>query len=134
MAEKNYLEERYIMDALQAEGLCCSQIIMQMALYKRNSENEEMMDALAAFSGGLKTGHNCGALIGGALVLAMADKRLSKITIPEFIRWFEEIYGHVDCVKIGGENGEKRAEICPEMIQNSYFKALEILEKYGLSL
>jgi hypothetical protein len=125
-------DDRLMIEALNAEGLCCTQIIIQMALDKRGSVNPELMDAAAALCVGLKTGNNCGALTGAAMILGMADRRLATVTVPELVEWFRSEYGDLDCFTIAGEHGELRQELCLEIVQESYMKAVEILNRYDL--
>ena len=134
MDDEKRAEDIYLMRALGAEGYCCSQIIVKMALDQKGAENEDMLNAVAALCNGLKTGSNCGALTGAALVLAMAEKRLAAITVMTLVDWFRKTYGSLDCFDIIGDTREWRAELCPTIVQESYFKVLEILEEYGLCL
>ena len=134
MDDEKRAEDIYKMEALMAEGYCCSQIIMKMALDQRGVINEEMLDAVSALCNGLKTGNNCGSLTAAALVLAMADKRMSGITVMALVDWFKKTYGSLDCFDIIGKNRERLAELCPSIIHESYFKAMDILKEYNLSL
>jgi hypothetical protein len=123
-----------MIEALNADGYCCTQILIQLALDRRGSDNKELMDAASALCIGLKTGNNCGALTGAAMVLGMADSRLATVTVLELVNWFKSVYGDVDCFQIAGEHGEMRYEKCLDIVQACYQKAKEILNEYGLEI
>ena len=134
MDEMRRAEDLAMMEAFRAEGYCCSQVIVKMALEEMCEENEVMVNAVSALCNGVKTGNNCGALTAAAMVLAMADSRLASVTVMALVDWFKNEYGSVDCLDIIGENREKAAEMCPLIIHESHFKVMELFEEYGLAL
>lgn len=134
MNQERMEEDRLLMESMLTKGLCCAQILVKMVLDRMGEENEQMLRAVSALCGGIKTRHNCGALTGAAMGLALLDERLSKIAVPELVRAFENAFGSVECAELIGENGERRAEICPGLIQDTYFIAMEIAEQYGISI
>ena len=128
-------DNEFEMDMLLMEGYSCAQVMMKLYLeLSGRNENDEMIDALAAFSSGLHCGRMCGALIGGALMLAAADSRACKVMIPELIRWFEAEYGSTECSVLGGEYGERRLEFCTPCIHKTYYKTMEIIDRFGIEL
>ena len=57
--------------------------------------------------------------------------------IPELSDWFQEnygaIYGGSDCHSILGGSMANKALRCPQVVENTYRKARELLEDYGRS-
>ena len=58
--------------------------------------------------------------------------------IPELADWFQENYGEIyggsDCHSILGDNMANKALRCPQVVENTYRKARELLEDYGVDL
>ena len=78
----------------------------------------------------------CGALSGGAMLLAMFDKRKAcEEMIPELTAWFDETYGmeygSVSCEDISAGLRRKRT-LCPELIDAVGEKCRALLREYGL--
>ena len=134
MNEDRMEEDRLLMESMIAEGLCCTQVIVKMVLERMGEENEQLVKAASALCGGIKTGHNCGALTGAALGLALLDERISKGMVAELVRGFENAFGSIECAEIAGKSGTRRAEVCPRLIQDTYFIAMEIAEHYGITI
>lgn len=127
-------DERWMVEALYGEGLCCAQIILRMAFDRTGEENPAMMDAAAALCIGMKARCNCGALSGAAMMLGMADARLTTVTVFQLVKWFKARYGSLDCGDIAGEYGEMKADICLDVIAETYAKANKIMAEYGVAL
>ena len=78
----------------------------------------------------------CGALSGGAMLLAMFDKRKAcQEMIPELTAWFDETYGmqygSVNCEDIAPGLRHDR-KLCSELIDAVGEKCLALLREYGL--
>ena len=77
-----------------ATGSCCAEALVRLGLQLRGEENEPFANASAALCNGLWSRMTCGALSGGAMLLAMFDKRKAcEEMIPELTAWFDETYG-----------------------------------------
>ena len=77
-----------------ATGSCCAEALVRLGLQLRGEENEQFANASAALCKGLWSRMTCGALSGGAMLLAMFDKRKAcEEMIPELTAWFDETYG-----------------------------------------
>ena len=49
----------------------------------------------------------------------------------ELVSWFEEKYGSVECEDITKNRQSAKAALCPKLTEETYGKAMEILENYG---
>ncbi len=130
---------------LSQQGLYCSQILLQLGLEKQGKENPDLIDAMAGLGGGLGfSGENCGALTGGACLLALyvgrdetgkPDEPRLKEMIGELVDWFKaeqaQKYGGINCRDILEDNPQNRKERCPQIVRETYLKAMEILAKHG---
>lgn len=77
-----------------ATGSCCAEALVRLGLQLRGEKNEPFANASAALCNGLWSRMTCGALSGGAMLLAMFDKRKAcEEMIPELTAWFDETYG-----------------------------------------
>ena len=69
-----------------ATGSCCAEALVRLGLQLCGEENEPFANASAALCNGLWSRMTCGALSGGAMLLAMFDKRKAcEEMIPELI-------------------------------------------------
>lgn len=125
-------------------GFNCAQLIMGTALQDEQKENSDLLRAV----GGLNMGYNyhggpCGALTGGCCLISyyagkgeaeeLEDPCLEKMT-GEYVAWFRDKssteYGGESCDAILDRDNDNKMLRCPMLIQESYLKAMEILEKY----
>ena len=126
---------------LSAQGFQCAQIIMIIALESEGKENTDMIRAV----GGLNMGFYdfsgpCGSLTGACCLISyfagkgekdeLADVALSEM-LAEFSAWFKNSYGGQICIDILDGDTNNMMSRCPDIVQNSYSKAMEILNKYG---
>lgn len=129
---------------LAAQGYYCGQILMILALEERGEENRALVQTMGSLSGGLGfTGKNCGALTGGACLLAYlapseADGVLSgeaQVLITEFVRWFEETigtpFGGIDCDTILAGDYEP-FRVCSSIIRQVYEKCQALLAEQAV--
>ena len=107
----------------------CAQAILSAGLSARGEENEGL--------GGC--GRNCGALTGAVCLLGLyagwespeeTDSTLN-LMAEELVNWFEEKYGSVECEDITKHRQSLKATLCPKLTEETYGKAMEILENYG---
>jgi len=132
-----------VMD-LAMKGYQCSQILMALALEAQGKQNEDLLRAMSALTGGMGCGKTCGALTGGCSVLglfagwgtadAMADERLAAM-LNEFVEWFEseytQRYGSIECAGIVGDDMRNKMARCPGIVMESLAKLKEILAEYN---
>jgi len=119
---------------LRAGGCCCAQVMVSMGLEALGEENERLVAAAAGLCGGMKSGLLCGALSGAACMLSMFDGENAAAMIGELREWFEEEYGNVNCIELLDGDPSNRTRVCPQLIENTYLKAKEILGTYGYVL
>ena len=121
---------------LLLSGKCCSQALVALGLELRGETNPQLETAAAALCMGVRNGLTCGALTGAAMLLNLFDPETAMgQMIPELSQWFEEHYGEAygspDCRSILEGNLANKTR-CPGMVENTYRKARELLEDYGL--
>lgn len=134
---------------LSGKGYACSQVMMQMALEYRGEENPSLVRAMAGTAYGCGSGAGtCGALTGGAAVLALyAAKGADAETeserfmpmLQELADWFAqtvgEQYGGITCAAVTGEDGAGAAlQQCGGIVAQTFSKALAILMENGFDL
>ncbi|AOY78341.1 redox-active protein [Clostridium formicaceticum] len=136
---------------LSAQGFCCSQIFVILALRKEGKENPDLVRAMNSMCGGVGlSGKSCGILLGGLSVLGLyggkgkdTEYRNESFTkmVKEFVAWFEEEFKSTDCIDIVGyqvisdETGEESYPVkCGKSLLQSYYKVMEILEQFGFEL
>jgi len=123
------LENRVMELVLQQK--CCAQIIMQVGLEIRQSENVELTQAMKGLCYGLYCQHDCGALSGGACLLALFNETYAPLLIRELVAWFSGKYGSVCCEEIIGQ-GYRASDKCLKIISETCRQCFEILERNNL--
>lgn len=141
-------DEFFRMAELAQQGFLCSQILLQMGLEAQGKSNQELIKALTSLPGGLGfCGKNCGALSGGACLIALytgkgspeeiADSRLNTM-IEELVKWFEAtyipVYGGIDCSNILEGDLQNKPQRCPQIVFDTYQKVKEILATNGIDI
>jgi C_GCAxxG_C_C family probable redox protein len=134
------------MMALGGKGYTCSQILVALALDARGESNPGLVRAMAGLAYGCGNNQGtCGALTGGACVLALyagkgsddeaASERLLAM-MQELSDWFVEQvggrHGGITCEAIVGEAGpEASRQTCGTVVSETFEKAMEILMVNG---
>lgn len=133
---------------LHQQGFHCSQILLALGLEKRGRTNPDLIRAMTGLAGGLGfTGKLCGALSGGACLLALyagrgsveerGDAKLD-LMISELVDWFEAQYGGryggIDCDDILEDNPLNRPQRCPQIVRETYAKVVELLTDHGYDI
>lgn len=108
--------------ALRHEGLCCSQIVVKLALRDLGRDNPDMVRAMAALCFGGYTGGVCGILTGAACALSLylgsdsggeQQAPMLPLLLGELSDWFaqqaERCYGGTLCADILAASPDKRA-------------------------
>ncbi|MDR1272659.1 MAG: C-GCAxxG-C-C family protein [Clostridiales Family XIII bacterium] len=112
---------------------CCSETIMKLGLEDLKIEDEKLIDAMGAFCGGMGAGQVCGALAASvSLMCVTAGRAVGKKEIrPEFMKWFGEKFGALDCPTLIDNDVENKKTRCPLLIEQTYEKVAEILKERG---
>ena len=122
------------LNQLLLSGSCCSQALVSLGLTLKGEENPSLLKASASLCLGVRSGLTCVALTGAAMMMALFEPDV----IPELADWFQENYGEIyggsDCRSILGDNMANKALRCPQVVENTYRKARELLEDYGVDL
>lgn len=114
---------------LKMNGYCCSQIIMEIGLELLGKENPELVEAMAGLCDGAKRGKVCGAVTAANCLLYLADARNAEDEfVPEFLEWFEDSFGAVDCSELLGDDPMAKIEKCPMFVEGTLTKICELLE------
>ena len=131
---------------LAGQGFCCSQMLILMALEQQGKNNPDLVRSVGALCHGLgKTGHTCGALLGGCCVLGLytspgepgEEKHPEADTmVQELSQWFETFsapFGGSSCGKIlERTGGEPDMSVCGDLVGSTFEKVMEILENHGI--
>lgn len=117
--------------AMRLKGMCCSQILLQLGIETKEGENQGLIDASAALCNGFYEGKLCGALSGGACLMSYLDvkKAIEKGGIQELFEWFEGALGTTECEDILASDPLAKMQLCPQLIEQTYEKVLEILDE-----
>ena len=134
---------------LSHQGYCCSQILIILALETQEKTNHDLVRSLAGLCNGIgHSGQICGALSGGACVLALyagkgteaerEDERFMLMN-EELTEWFKEkgeIYGSIQCDDITGVSTGKSPDLsrCGNIVAETYIKVAEILTANGFDM
>ena len=89
--------EQQVKDLKKEKDYCCTQITYQLAgLDPLGLEDGVGQKALRALGWGVRTQLTCGAITGGAMVLALYidDKEKMIKAIKEYTEWFKETFHH----------------------------------------
>jgi hypothetical protein len=129
------------------QGFHCAQVLLIMGLEQQGKQDPDLIRAMNGLSGGLGfQGKTCGALAGGACLLALfagrgtleeTEQRSLNLMIQQLVEWFEvnfgQEFGGIDCHTILGGDPWNRMTRCPRMINETYFMVRELLKENGLA-
>ena len=124
------------------QGFECSQILMLMALELDGAENPGLVRAMSGLNSGMgRTGGACGALTGGCCVLGyftgkgvpeeLEHSRAREI-VSGYAQWFTGRFGTESCRDIINGDYSRCLATCPPMMEECYFKLMELLEEYDI--
>jgi hypothetical protein len=100
---------------------CCSQTIMALSLEDLGKENEDLVQAMAAFCNGMGKGKICGTLAAAIAVLHVADpKGAVEQNQEELMDWFLDRFGGYDCEEIVHDDPLEKIRICPMLVEETY--------------
>lgn len=92
--------EQQVKDLKKEKDYCCTQIMYQLAgLDALELDDPVAQKALRGLGWGARTQLTCGAITGGAMVLALYidDKEQMIKAIKEYTEWFKETFQHTLC-------------------------------------
>ena len=130
---------------LSRQGFDCAQILLSIALELEGKQNPDLVRAMGGLTGGVgNTGLTCGALTGGACLLAYFAGRGEPDELPhpalgemqkEFAAWFAQYaqeYGGTDCNSILAGDPRNKMQRCPLVVQAAFESCMELLERHGV--
>ena len=108
---------------------CCSQTIMELCLEDLGKENEDLVQAMAAFCNGIGRGKICGTLAAAIAVLHVANpKEAAASWQEEVMDWFLDHYGGYDCEEIIQGNEMQKITLCPVLVEETYALLREYIQ------
>lgn len=127
------------MAELSLQGYGCSQILLILSLEAQRKTNPDLVRAISGLHSGLFSGKLCGALSGGACILALQGGRAepSQVEDPrlpflvqQLVEWFELEFGEhgIDCADLVGDDPRKRLSVCPKLVLAVAEKVSALLE------
>ena len=136
------------MKELKQQGFYCSQILMILGMELQGRENPDLIRAMQGLAGGLGfSGETCGALTGGACLLALyagkgrpneEEHQYLNPMILDLVDWFKEgygkDYGSIRCEDITTGGRLNLSTRCPTMVAGTFQKVKELLVENGFDL
>ncbi len=142
------MDELLRMLQLAGQGYHCSQVLLSLGLEAQGKTNPDLIRAMAGLAGGIGfCGDTCGALTGGACLLALyagkatpeeeEDPKLN-LMVSELVDWFTEefshCYGGIHCREILADDPSNQLKRCPGLVTGTYEKVKELLLENGFDL
>ena len=141
------MDELTRISQLHLQGFQCAQILLFMGLEHQGKEDPDLIRAMNGLSGGLGfQGKTCGALAGGACLLALfagrgkleeTEQRSLNRMIQQLVDWFEAGFGEefagIDCKTILGGDPWNRMTRCPRLVNETYFMVRQLLQENDLA-
>ena len=118
-----------VKDLKKDKDYCCTQIMYQLA----GLDALELEDpALRGLGWGARTQLTCGAITGGAMVLALYidDKEKMIKAIQEYTQWFKDTFQHTLCGDLLGWGKEPDGTCHDKIVAPCVHHLLELREKY----
>lgn len=139
------MDEILRMLELSGQGFHCSQILMSLGLEAQGKSNPDLIRAMAGLAGGVGfCGETCGALTGGACLIALyagrgtpdeEDHPRLNLMISELVEWFTQeytaCYGGILCKEILGDDPKNQLERCPDIVKRTYEAVKSLLVENG---
>lgn len=121
------LKERIFI--MKMRGYCCSQMVMEIGLEQLGMENPQLIEAMAGLCEGSKCGKLCGTASAAICLMYLADAKGADAGLAqEYIEWFEEAFGALDCEELLAEGPSAKVEKCPIIVEATVNKLEELLE------
>ena len=139
------MDELLRMLELSSKGFHCSQILLNLGLEAQGKTNPDLIRAMAGLAGGIGfCGDTCGALTGGACLIALYSGRGTadeeedpnlNLMINELVEWFTQeytaCYGGIQCRDILADDPAKQLERCPDIVKRTYETVKSLLVENG---
>lgn len=125
--------EQQVKDLKQDKDYCCTQIMYQLAgLDALGLEDPVAQKALRGLGWGARTQLTCGAITGGAMVLALYidDKEKMIKAIQEYTKWFTDTFHHTLCGNLLGWGKQPDGRCHDKIVAPCVHHLLELREKY----
>lgn len=105
--------------SLHESGCNCCQAVLGACCDRFKMDPETAYRLGAFFGAGMRRGEVCGAVTGALMALGLEygdedNRKSTKST--EFLKSFREEYGSLLCKELLGEDGKKKKEMCPVLI------------------
>ncbi len=135
------MDELLRMLQLAGQGFHCSQVLLSLGLEAQGKTDPDLIRTMAGLAGGVGfCGETCGALTGGACLLALyagrgtpqeeEDSRLNMM-VSELVEWFTEefsrCYGGIQCREILADDPTNQLKRCPDLVSRTYEKVKTLL-------
>ncbi|MDR3632170.1 MAG: C-GCAxxG-C-C family protein [Desulfocapsaceae bacterium] len=129
---------------LAAQGLCCSQIMISLALEDMGEENIPLVRAMAGLCDGAGSGELCGVASGGVCVMALYAAKGSAeeqaldcypLLLSQFTDWFRDNaanWGGIRCDDIIAVQGGKKPAVCGNIMLRAREAILGILAENAI--
>jgi C_GCAxxG_C_C family probable redox protein len=139
------MDELLRMLELSGQGFHCSQILLFLGLEAQGKSDPDLIRAMSGLAGGVGfCGDTCGALTGGACLIALyagrgtpeeEDHPRLNLMINELVEWFTQVfsecYGGIHCREILAEDPKNQLVRCPDLITQTYHKVKSLLSETG---
>lgn len=139
--EGNTFDEMLRMLELAGQGFHCSQILLFLGLEAQGKSNPDLIRAMSGLAGGIGfCGDTCGALTGGACLLALyagrgtteeEDDPKLNLMINQLFEWFSlefsDCYGGIHCREILAADPANQTARCPGIVSRTYRKVKSLL-------
>ncbi|NLX18091.1 MAG: C_GCAxxG_C_C family protein [Desulfobulbus sp.] len=124
---------------LAAEGLCCSQIMIRLALDDMGEENIPLVRSMAGLCEGAGEGGLCGVASGAVCVLALYAAKGSAteemlpcypVLVSQFMEWFKgtsTTWGGIRCEDIVAHNGGIQPQVCGNIMLRARETLIQLL-------
>ena len=114
---------------LKMKNYCCSQIVMAIGLQQLGMENPRLIEAMAGLCEGVKCGKICGTASAAACLMYLVDaKAAQEGLVQEYMDWFEDSFGALDCEELLSDGPMAKLEKCPMLVESTMTKLEELLE------
>ncbi len=129
---------------LNAQGFCCSQIMMQLTLEDMGVENVALVRAMAGLCEGIAIGDLCGVAAGGVCIIALYAGKGSaeeavldsySLLLSRFMDWYKDnagSWGGIHCDDIIAFHGGKKPEVCGDMMVRAREMILRLLAESNI--
>ena len=128
---------------LKAQGFCCAQMLLILALEAQGRTNADLVRSVGGLCFGIGGNSEvCGALSGGVCLLSLyagkgdeeeTPQHMYSLMMDELVGWFREAaaseYGGTRCGEILERFPDR--SICGKIVADTYEKCMDILAGHG---